>query len=235
MDSATHTPYSDRQITAWLRGLLTLAWADGHFEAEEQALIIALTRDGLDPSFRVETFEPIEATLLAQELGSDPILGETFLRTAVMVALADGIYSPAEDQMLRQFCNALQLDDTVLKSLQLTLQDLGSSEPQMVPTASLAPGLVDPHAADPGLDLLKPVRLWLDGLDIKDVRLARFLCRMIPSQCPFERNITLFGKKTIHIPPLCKLNPLYDQLVGLRFRSLSYLADDCGEDVSPYC
>jgi hypothetical protein len=33
---------------------------------------------------------------------------------------------------------------------------------------------------------------------------------------------------------LCKLNPLYEQLVGLRFRALSYLADDCGEDVSQY-
>ena len=25
------------------------------------------------------------------------------------------------------------------------------------------------------------------------------------------------------------------QTVGLRFRALSYLADECGEDVSPYC
>ena len=30
------------------------------------------------------------------------------------------------------------------------------------------------------------------------------------------------------------LNPLYEQLVGLRFRALSYLADDCDEDVSEY-
>jgi hypothetical protein len=32
-----------------------------------------------------------------------------------------------------------------------------------------------------------------------------------------------------------KLNPLYDQLIDLRFRSLSYLADECGVDVTPYC
>jgi hypothetical protein len=57
---------------------------------------------------------------------------------------------------------------------------------------------------------------------------------MIPAQCPFERDINLFGRKIAHIPPLCKLNPLYEQFVGLRFRSLSYLADDCGEDVSEY-
>jgi hypothetical protein len=60
------------------------------------------------------------------------------------------------------------------------------------------------------------------------------LCKMIPSQCPFERDVTLFGRKIVHIPPLCKINPLYEQMVGLRFRALSYLADDCGEDVTPY-
>jgi hypothetical protein len=45
--------------------------------------------------------------------------------------------------------------------------------------------------------------------------------------------VVLFKKKLVHIPAMCKLNPLYDQLVGLRFRALSYLADECGEDVTP--
>ncbi|MDY7024694.1 MAG: Mo-dependent nitrogenase C-terminal domain-containing protein, partial [Cyanobacteriota bacterium] len=38
----------------------------------------------------------------------------------------------------------------------------------------------------------------------------------------------------IHIPPLCKLNPVYDELISLRFRALCYLADECGEDITPY-
>jgi hypothetical protein len=83
-------------------------------------------------------------------------------------------------------------------------------------------------------DLLDPLKNWLDDMKIEDPRLARFICKMVPSQCPFERDIVLFGRKIVHIPPLCKLNPLYEQLVGLRFRSLSYLADDCQEDVSEY-
>ncbi|MFM7527545.1 MAG: Mo-dependent nitrogenase C-terminal domain-containing protein [Nodosilinea sp.] len=37
----------------------------------------------------------------------------------------------------------------------------------------------------------------------------------------------------VHIPPMCKINPLYEQLVGLRFQALSYLANECGEDVTP--
>jgi hypothetical protein len=84
------------------------------------------------------------------------------------------------------------------------------------------------------LDVLHPVKEWLDGMDIKDTRLARFVCKVIPPQCPFERDINLFGRKIAHIPPLCKLNPLYEQFTTLRFRSLSYLADDCGEDISEY-
>ena len=78
------------------------------------------------------------------------------------------------------------------------------------------------------------MREWLDELEIQDPKVARFLCKMIPPQCPFERDVKLFGHKIVHIPALCKLNPLYDQLVGIRFRALSYLADDCKEDVSDY-
>jgi hypothetical protein len=58
---------------------------------------------------------------------------------------------------------------------------------------------------------------------------------LIPMQCPFEQDIYLFGRQIGHIPPLCQLNPLYEELIGLRFRALCYLADECGQDVSYYC
>jgi hypothetical protein len=82
-------------------------------------------------------------------------------------------------------------------------------------------------------DILYPLRRLVDGIQVKNSRLAHFLCTFIPCCCPFERDIQLFGR-TFHIPPLCKLNPLYDNFVGLRFRALSYLADVCGEDVTKY-
>jgi Mo-dependent nitrogenase C-terminus len=44
----------------------------------------------------------------------------------------------------------------------------------------------------------------------------------------------LLGHK-FHIPAMCKLNPAYEQLVELRFKALCFLADECGEDVTPYC
>lgn len=85
------------------------------------------------------------------------------------------------------------------------------------------------------MDLLKPVRSWLDNLVIRDSRIAHKICAMIPTQCPFAREVKLFGHTIFSIPPLCKLNPLYNEVVGLRFRAICYLADECGEDVSSYC
>ncbi|HAA26918.1 MAG TPA: nitrogenase [Cyanobacteria bacterium UBA8553] len=84
-------------------------------------------------------------------------------------------------------------------------------------------------------DLLQPLRQMLDKVDVRDRELAHRLCQMIPTQCPFEREVKLFGRTLFRIPPLCKLNPLYDEVVALRFRALCYLADECGEDVSCYC
>lgn len=87
----------------------------------------------------------------------------------------------------------------------------------------------------PRTDLLKPMRQWIDRVEVRNATFARSICKWIPAQCPFERDITVFGQTVLHIPPMCKLNPLYEQVVALRFRALCYLADDCGEDISPYC
>jgi hypothetical protein len=85
------------------------------------------------------------------------------------------------------------------------------------------------------IDLLSPVRKWLDSLAIKDRAFAHRICRIIPSQCPFEREIKLLGRTLVKIPPMCKLNPVYNEVIALRFRAICYLADTCGEDVSIYC
>jgi hypothetical protein len=83
--------------------------------------------------------------------------------------------------------------------------------------------------------LLDQLRYQLEIIEITDARLAKFLCGFIPSHCPFERTVSILGRKVFHIPPLCKLNPFYEQIVLLRFKCLMYLADECGEDVTKYC
>jgi Mo-dependent nitrogenase C-terminus len=84
-------------------------------------------------------------------------------------------------------------------------------------------------------DCLRPLRRWIDRLTINNERQANFLCQLIPAQCPFERDIKICGRTVLHIPPLCKLNPVYPEVVALRWRALCYLADECGADISKYC
>lgn len=83
--------------------------------------------------------------------------------------------------------------------------------------------------------LLQPIAKKLDAIEIHKAETAHFFCRLIPAQCPFERDLRCFGRTLLHIPPMCKLNPFYEQLVGLRFKALCYLADVCGEDIAAYC
>lgn len=227
MQSTIESPYTPGQIKTWLRGLLTIAWADGHFDEDEKNLITSMTQEELAPTLNFfDALEPITSQELASDLGKGSDAAENFLRMAVMVALADGVYSTEEDEKLHAFCTALELEDQVLQSVRSTLYDLRDTSPA-------ADGVAH-SPTDKSLEPLKPAREWLDQLEVKDPRLARFICKLVPSQCPFERDVVLFGRKLVHIPPMCKLNPLYEQLVGLRFRALSYLADDCGEDVTTY-
>ena len=228
MSNIIKSAYTDHQIVAWLRGLYTVALADGHYDPEEQDLIAQLTQDlaNIDSANNLETITPEE---LATALGKDPETAENFLRTAVLVAVADGVYSAPEYELLHQFCDALEIEVEALKSLENNLY-----RPETQTAAAASPLTPPKHQKAGAPDLLHPVKEWLDDMDVKDPRLARFVCKVIPPQCPFERDINLFGRKIAHIPPLCKLNPLYEQFTTLRFRSLSYLADECGEDISEY-
>jgi len=231
------------EITVWLRGLLTIAWADGNFDEYEQKMIANLTEDELHPVSFEGNFEPITAEELAAAFGQDTAKGEDFLRTAVMVALADGTYSSSEDEVISNFCTALGQNVEAIETLRHTIED-SKCDPQgptsqivfdanVLPTVGtpLSSRLPQPHQKN----VLQPVKDWLDGWEIHDPRLAHFVCKVIPPQCPFERDIVLFGRKIVHIPAMCQINPLYEQLVGMRFRALCYLADECKEDVSSYC
>lgn len=83
-------------------------------------------------------------------------------------------------------------------------------------------------------DLLHPLRRWINTQQITKAQTAHRIAKLIPAQCPFERDIAVFGHTVAHIPPLCKINPLYEELMALRFKALCYLADECGEDISAY-
>jgi hypothetical protein len=120
-----------------------------------------------------------------------------------VVALADGHLSQSELDLLQTWAEALGLKSELISSL--------------VPCSTRVTQPWKP---------LDPLKHWLDGLDPGDERIASFIVHLIPAQCPFERDIILFGRKLVHIPPMCKINPLYEQLVALRFRCLDHLAVD---------
>ncbi len=59
---------------------------------------------------------------------------------------------------------------------------------------------------------------------VRNRTIASWICKLIPTQCPFARQISLFGL-SLRIPPLCKLNPFYDQLMALRFQAQCLLEE----------
>jgi hypothetical protein len=109
----------------------------------------------------------------------------------------------------------------------ISLHPAGASETNVSPLHHVG--------SKPIWDFFRPLRNWLDNIQVSDRLLAHRLCKFIPAQCPFERDINVFGKTLFHIPPMCKLNPVYEEVVGLRFKAMCYLADTCGEDISQYC
>ncbi len=71
--------------------------------------------------------------------------------------------------------------------------------------------------------MIRRLQRIVDEIKITSPLMAGMLCKIIPGSCPFERTLRFFAY-TIHVPSVCKLNPLYEQLVSLRFRASVYLA-----------
>lgn len=195
----------------WLAALHQLALADGDFSpAEEQLLAEQLTRDL--PGLSLDDLHHPGDGALVHRFGVGTPTAEEFLRSAVLVALADGHLSAIECERLRHWSEVLQVGQVLIEDLLKTpmIRD-GSSDV-----------CCDTHQQPGRLDA---VRRWMDALEPSDPEVARFLVRLIPAQCPFERDVKLFGWKLVHIPQMCKINPLYDQLVALRFRCLCRLEE----------
>ena len=49
-----------------------------------------------------------------------------------------------------------------------------------------------------------------------------WLAKTLPDSCPFEREIKFNDKVILYIPPLCKLNPLYEEVIEQKLINLGY-------------
>lgn len=202
----------------WLAALHQLALADGDFSPDEKRLLEEeLTREL--PGLSLDDLHHPGAAALVHRFGVGTPLAEEFLQSAVLVALTDGHVSAMELELLRNWSEVLQVGQEIIDELlRAPAGRVGTIEVRCD---------TDLHP-----DLLDGVRRWLDGIEPSDPVVARFLVRLIPAQCPFERDVKLFGWKVVHIPPMCKINPLYDQLVALRFRCLCRL-EESGDSPVP--
>lgn len=70
---------------------------------------------------------------------------------------------------------------------------------------------------------LHAMQRYLDSIEIHNSQTATWICTLIPACCPFQRTLRI-GQYQIAVPPLCQLNPFYTQLINLRLRALTYLA-----------
>ena len=62
MPTTIDSPYTPEQIKVWFRGLLTIAWADGHFDEEEKSLITSMTQEEFAPNIGFfDAIEPISS------------------------------------------------------------------------------------------------------------------------------------------------------------------------------
>ena len=188
-----------RTVQCWLGALHQLALADGDFDDRENQLLHQHLSELMEAQeIDWSSVRSPSDEVLRAVFAQDPELADQFLRTAVLTAVADGHLSDAEMALLQGWADLLELGRERLAEL---------------------------HPDQDGHRPLDGVREWLDQMEPSDPRVAAFIVSLIPSQCPFERDIVLFGHKLVHIPPMCKINPLYEQLVGLRFRCLNALPE----------
>ena len=110
------------QTTAWLRGLMTIAYADGKLDATEKDLFDHFSHDEFASEIEISELQTISPDELAKIFRYDSSIAENFMRTAVMVALADGVYSSIEDEVLHKYCEALGLKVKALEALKINVE-----------------------------------------------------------------------------------------------------------------
>jgi hypothetical protein len=71
--------------------------------------------------------------------------------------------------------------------------------------------------------LLAALKEQINTLEVHNIQVAKWICRVIPNTCSTGYDLRFWGRTWLHLPSLCELNPLTDELVDLRFRAADFL------------
>jgi tellurite resistance protein len=115
----------DDQAEAMARGLYVVARADGKIHEREAAMIgefFNATNDHPSHLGTLERSAPITAAHLAAVLSTKD-LRRLFVKTALLVAYADGEYAPAEQKVIGDFAKACEIDSKGLAALEQSVKD----------------------------------------------------------------------------------------------------------------
>jgi tellurite resistance protein len=113
------------QADAIARGLYAVAKADGTIHPREAALIsdfFAGTTDHVSDLAALERQEAIDGAHLAAVLPDRP-LRHLFIKTAILLAYADGSYGVAESKLIGQYAKALEIDDADMRHLETQVKE----------------------------------------------------------------------------------------------------------------
>ncbi|HKA87863.1 MAG TPA: hypothetical protein VKE22_09370 [Haliangiales bacterium] len=113
------------QAEAIARGLYAVARADGTVHEREAALIsdfFGAATGGTAALSALERQEKIPGADLAAHLPTNE-LRELFLKTAMLLAYADGTYGTSESQLIGEYARALGVDDAGLRALEVQVKD----------------------------------------------------------------------------------------------------------------
>jgi tellurite resistance protein len=104
--------------STWLAALHQLALVDGDFDPEEQRQLAEQLNDDCPlQDFDWKHWRAPDLDEISRLFSSDPNSGEQFLRSAVVVALADGHLSQSELDLLQTWAEALGLKSELISSL----------------------------------------------------------------------------------------------------------------------
>jgi tellurite resistance protein len=124
-------PFVHPQNLAILKGLVSVAWADGRMAAEESEILASL----LD-AFRATPTERRELQLFAREprtLADVPIHELSYddrrvlLQHAVLVSFVDGVQHDDERKLLDELCEVLRIPDVEARGILKAAEDRARS------------------------------------------------------------------------------------------------------------